>query len=232
MSWGSLPGQRLDKDFVRGVSRTLKTIVNLGSPPTDPCRYGERTLGTAVLSDYRGEDINVSLVSESLAQELFDKVAKKEHIPFGYPEDGCYARAHEMARILEKEGVITAKAFIEGDLRVETSNSPKGYVEWWYHVAPIIQVEVDGKQQPYVIDPSIFDKPVPIEQWYEVQTSHERGRKDNTYITRRFNYTPLDKHRARDSYEKEDVNGMEHTIKNYSDVLETRSSSSDIEGDL
>ena len=91
-----------------------------------------------------GSEFNVSVVSEKFAQELFQEMVNQAHIPFAYLEDGCYARAHEVSRLLVKKSVITGKVFVEGDLRVKTKNSHKGYIEWWYHVAPTLIVDKGG----------------------------------------------------------------------------------------
>ena len=80
-----------------------------------------------------------------------------------YPNDGCYARA-AMANIWFKARRIDVpgKVFAFGNLLVRTKNHPRGYVSWWYHVAPIIQV---GKSH-LVLDPSIDPSgPLPLRQW-------------------------------------------------------------------
>ncbi|MEK6626596.1 MAG: protein-glutamine glutaminase family protein [Bdellovibrionota bacterium] len=138
--------------------------------------------------------INVSVVSPTRVQELFAAMASQSHIPFRYPDDGCYARAHEMSRLLERHyGIITAKAFIEGDLRVQTANHPSGQVTWWYHVAPVVLVKKNGRNVPYIIDPSLFNRAVPLEEWYNIQTQHATARRDRLYFTNRFGYTPNDR---------------------------------------
>lgn len=75
-----------------------------------------------VVKTKNNNDMYISVVSEEAAQQLFKEAAAKTHIPFKYPEDGCYARAHEMAILLEHKCIKTGKVFIEGDLRVETKN--------------------------------------------------------------------------------------------------------------
>ena len=92
-----------------------------------------------------GKPFKISVLTEETAEKIFKEMAEQKHIPFCYPEDGCYARAHEMTRLMEKKGVIAGKVFIEGDLKVETTNSPKGYVEWWYHVAPLVAIKKENK---------------------------------------------------------------------------------------
>ncbi len=82
-----------------------------------------------------------------------------------YPDDGCYARAAVVNRSLFRLFVpVPSKVFAFGNLRVKTTNSPRGRVGWWYHVAPI--VEVDGSN--YVLDPAIEPmRPLPLTEWLE-----------------------------------------------------------------
>ena len=69
-----------------------------------------------------------------------------------YPDNGCYARASMMIQNLKEKKVKKPwKVFIFGNLKVETDNSLKGYVKWWYHVVPIVTVD----DEPYVLDPAI-----------------------------------------------------------------------------
>ena len=84
-----------------------------------------------------------------------------DDIAWNYKYDGCYARAHIMARRFEAQGIRVDKAWIKGDLYVEDTD-----ITWNYHVAPLLYVEDEkGKIQKMVIDPSIFDRPVTLEEW-------------------------------------------------------------------
>jgi len=89
-------------------------------------------------------------------------------IPFLYPDNGCWARAHEMCRLMIQDGAHPAKVWIRGALRVNSRNKPNCLVEWYWHVAPTLQVDV-GTVQTYVIDPSLFDEPVPLATWKGIQ---------------------------------------------------------------
>ena len=80
-----------------------------------------------------------------------------------YPNDGCYARAAMANRWFKGQGISTpGKVFAFGKLKVRTRNHPRGYVTWWYHVAPI--VEVGGAK--YVLDPAIESGgPLRLRDW-------------------------------------------------------------------
>ena len=80
-----------------------------------------------------------------------------------YPDDGCYARAALMIKNLKTVKIkMPWKIFIFGDLEFLTENSETGSVSWWYHVAPI--VNVDGEQ--FVLDPALSPlEPIKLEKW-------------------------------------------------------------------
>ena len=109
-------------------------------------------------------------------QEIFDEIkafdcggkpAGSTCIPFKYPDDGCWGRAHRMAQIAQGKGVPSRKVWIYGSLRVSTANNPRCSVGWRYHVA--ICLEVNG-QGTHVLDPSMFDAPVPLAKWTRAQS--------------------------------------------------------------
>ena len=116
-------------------------------------------------------------LTQQQAQERFDKFKSREDIPWNYPNDCCYNRAHVMAKELEAEGVNVGKIWnyaplpnIGNLLRVSTPNDPKGYVEWGYHVAPTVPVtDAGGTVAKMVIDPSIAAVPITPEQWKALQ---------------------------------------------------------------
>lgn len=80
-----------------------------------------------------------------------------------YPDDGCYARAALVNHLLSRWNIPAAgKVFAFGDLTSKNSNTKTGYVSWWYHVAPV--VEVAG--QKYVLDPSVeTHHPLTLREW-------------------------------------------------------------------
>jgi Glutaminase len=80
-----------------------------------------------------------------------------------YPDDGCFARAGLAILNFANWAVdLPKKVFVFGDLLVQTPNSPSGEVGWWYHVAPIVEVN----QQKYVLDPAMDpNQPMKLEDW-------------------------------------------------------------------
>jgi hypothetical protein len=92
-------------------------------------------------------------------------------ITFQYVVDGCYARAHKMRQILhEKYKVNCEKVYsyegASGSLAVDAGDC---CVYWWYHVAPLMTVSTLMGPRKFVMDPSMFDHPVTIEEWTSAQ---------------------------------------------------------------
>jgi hypothetical protein len=124
---------------------------------------------------------DVSVVSLSEAQAVVLRMKSQPDIAFRYPADGCYARAHLMCQRLVEMGLQPGKAWVFDDAKqnrlvATTPNHPRGYVQWWYHVAPILKVRDNaGKVRSHVIDPSMFDRPATIFEWQK-KMYHSRVR--------------------------------------------------------
>ena len=114
------------------------------------------------------------------AQQIFDSMnatscnpltVPAPCIPFLYPDDGCWARAHEMCRLMINMGRSPKKVWIRGGLHVSTKNNPSCGVSWNWHVAPTLCVRGAGfpQSQEMVIDPSLFTTPVSKATWKSVQ---------------------------------------------------------------
>lgn len=118
-------------------------------------------------------------VTPKKAKEMFDLCAAQTCnpltvpppcIPFLYPDDGCWARAHEMCRLMINAGVQPKKVWIDGHLHTLTKNNPACFVNWGWHVAPTICVRKGWfSRSEQVIDPSLFTGPVSKATWKGVQ---------------------------------------------------------------
>jgi hypothetical protein len=125
-------------------------------------------------------------LTQAQAQEMFDLLASESHIPFDYPVDCCYTRAHEMCRIMQANGVSCQKYWffdehwgtpaVRSTLDpTDASGAPVTFpdpsgthrpVEWVYHVAPLVKVrDATGVVEDRIMDPSITDGPVSIDEW-------------------------------------------------------------------
>jgi hypothetical protein len=119
-------------------------------------------------------------VSMKHAQWLFDQMratncdpltASAPCIPFMYPDDGCWARANEMCRLMGIMGESPRKVWITRgptkDLKAATRNHPQCFIEWYWHVAPTILVRGPWffQVRRMVIDPSLTIGPVTKDAW-------------------------------------------------------------------
>jgi hypothetical protein len=119
-------------------------------------------------------------ISPARAQQVFDAMNATSCnpltvpvpcIPFLYPDDGCWGRAHEMCRLMINMGLKPKKVWIEGSLYVNTKNNPYCHVQWGWHVAPTLCVRGSWwfQKREMVIDPSLFTTPVTQSTWKGVQ---------------------------------------------------------------
>jgi hypothetical protein len=158
---------------------TSHEIIEVTDLPGDRGVLSGKPLGPEPEAGVLGDDmLALAAIPLSLAQRLFDLMNSKvccpagaamPCIPFGYPDDGCWGRAHEMYRLMANEGVQANKIWIYGNLRAATTNNPRCEVVWGWHVAPTLMVDTGGRQETYVIDPSLFPGPVTEATWAGVQ---------------------------------------------------------------
>jgi hypothetical protein len=117
--------------------------------------------------------MNKSMTTEQ-AQKYMDDF-KKTDIPFDYPVDCCYARARKMCDDIEADGYDCKKFWFSGAGTplepVDEHGAPVtfpsvGRITWNYHVAPQVPViQPDGNTQQMILDPSLSDKPLTVDQW-------------------------------------------------------------------
>ncbi len=179
-------------------------------------QIGQQAKTATLYSKENNQKIDLSVLSEEEAKSLFDEIAARDDIPFGYPMDGCYARAHKMVRLMEDQGVIAGKAFVEGQLYVDTKF---GEVGWGYHVAPVVLVKVGGKVIPYIFDPSLFDKPVSFDTWKGKMLAKKKAVFEHEFYTNRYAYDPDDKNSKYSDYQDEHLQDMNYTNRNFSRML-------------
>lgn len=134
------------------------------------------TLGEAVPqaeAPEAGPEVSLSVANEMFAlmngRTCCSAAPTAPGIPFTYPDDGCWGRAHEMCRLMAARGVSSGKVWIYGSLKVNSANQPSCWVHWGWHVAPTLRVSTASGPRTYVVDPSLFTSPVPQETWSGVQ---------------------------------------------------------------
>lgn len=180
--------------------RSYKAVASLLSVPQSPLssggtpvdlakQYGSSELPKAV--EWESEVEMVKRFSEMRDYRWMSDQQRPDflrRITWLYPDDGCYARAGLAIRNLHQWNFKAPnKIFIFGDLVVKTPYASPGSVSWWYHVAPI--VEVQG--QKYVLDPAIEgSEPLKLEAWLARHTDDIT--KLEVAICASGSYTPYD----------------------------------------
>lgn len=121
-------------------------------------------------------------VSMKRAQGIFDAMkatncdpltAPAPCISFMYPDNGCWARANEMCRLMTVMGEASRKVWITRgvkSLEAKTRNHPSCVIKWYWHVAPTIAVRGPWFWQirRMVIDPSLTTGPVTEAGWKNI----------------------------------------------------------------
>jgi hypothetical protein len=120
----------------------------------------KKPLGQTSLRDVNGRKFAVSVLSFSLALDIFHKLDRALKIPRGALNDGCFARAHEMSFALEKIGILTGKIMATGHFQILSDLLPKRKVNWGFHVAPIVVIDDGTSRSVWVLDPALFAEPV------------------------------------------------------------------------
>ena len=158
-------------------------------------------------------------LSQAQAKALFNELKANPNIPFDYPVDCCYSRAHSMCGMMKARGIECRKYWLynknfdnpklsTSDLKPKKADGsrvtfpdPSGMgqpVKWVYHVAPLVKVKMaDGSIEDRVMDPSIADGPVTKAQWRKIQGdpvgAYDHESDSDAYFTEpRSKYTEAD----------------------------------------
>ncbi len=135
------------------------------------------------------------------AQSYFNEMKKESYgIPFQFVVDGCDMRAFLISKNLkEKFGVDSFRIALESERGNLTHNTPythEGFVEFNRHTATTICVQNPTTKiiEPYVLDPSFFDQPVPAHQWISsfTQSSFENV-VSKSYYASMYSLNPLER---------------------------------------
>lgn len=163
------------------------------------------------------QKVTLSVISTEKLWEVFGLLDNRQDIPFDYVLDGQYARVHKMVLILEEMGIIAGKAVVIGDISFETAF---GKLDLKYHMAAIVLVRKNGSPAIYALDPALFSRPVPYEDWKAKTLSGRRGAiLKQEYFTNRFAYDPTDRAKNLAAYDKEALEDMDSTNANTARVF-------------
>jgi hypothetical protein len=167
------------RQVVKGVGPAI--LVDLSNPDAEKLDNSER-LG---IMNPTGTLVNV-VPDMATAQLMFNYITQQccatpspyeidYCIPFQYAHDGCYARAHKMCYILNKKyGYDTHKIYSFANagsdvLCVQAQKWGGCCVNWWYHVAPLVNIRTPSGVKAFVFDPAMFDQPILLSVWLHAQ---------------------------------------------------------------
>lgn len=179
-------------------------------------------IGQVSFKDPTGKRFTVSVVGYEFAL----KVLKVMSRGFGKNEslDGCYARAHRMAYILEKHGILTGKIIAQGNFRLRDKRTARGWAAWRYHLAPIIAINDGAKVSAWVLDPALFNEPVPVNAWLGLLLQQRGSSLKETYFTSRFVYHPSRLAQNIDNWDQADLKDAKRTLQQINRISRIRHS--------
>ena len=159
-------------------------------------RYGEE-LRTVLVDEFSGDELQhvLYLLGESALEQtelspadaarlytvmagltFTDSFGAQSPVPYHYPVDGCYSRAHSMATVMTQAGIASERVFATSTVPGSpltvgsqfSADQPGGaapVTRWFYHVAPIVRVNTGSAVVETVIDPSTQPGPVSVDVW-------------------------------------------------------------------
>lgn len=184
-----------EKAFIQSV----KDSAHGPGAPTAPIKSWDGA-PRVQLPGWGAEVGEATVLSEADAQMVYRELKNDRFIAWDGGKNFCNARAHEAARVMNMNGIQSAKIFVshvnENDkLRMSWTVAGKypTSTEWDYHVAAVVLVKgADGKLTPYALDPSTQPKAVPVETWIGKMIAHKpnmeirREYRSNQYYTRGY----------------------------------------------
>ena len=199
----------------------LNKITSTVNCPTCTDAQGLSHLKTTVLTDINSQKLELTVLSPAEADKLVAQFLNDKNIPFDYALDGCFARAHKMAYLMQEKGIISGKAFVIGRL---FANPKYGPVSWRYHVAPVVLVKINDEIKPYIIDPALFNKAVPYEEWRNLITGassmpgRSRAARVIEYYTNRFIYDPTNAKTTLLEFQPADLADADATLARFQEI--------------
>lgn len=142
--------------------------------------YGERPTYT--------EFSESETISENKAKELYTFLKDSTNLEFRYSYGSCEDRAHVMSLILKNKGIVTKKiwnfdpyyiSLFHSQQQLSSTDHSKlqEKVYWGFHVAPVIQVRKGTSIKLVIIDPSLANNILYVDDWLKLQNA------PNSYYT-------------------------------------------------
>jgi hypothetical protein len=184
------------REMVPGLQAELREPAQARSP--DP--FTPRPRRTTIEGTGDEKAIEVSVLTEDQALELFRRVRGMRELALNRPWNGCMARSQIISqRVEEIYGVATGQVWVRkgnavaswrGSFDVQMPGEKERVgVPWNLHVAPFVLVEKNGRNEVWMLDP-VLDKERPLPQENGEGRPSEKPRRNTIYTTSRFAYRP------------------------------------------
>jgi hypothetical protein len=168
------------KDLGQPPSACNEQIVLANYKKEKPVTYKDIKIRTREEGKANYEGLRLSVMSKEEAQKLFEQFQKLSYIPNKYLEDGCYARAHELALIAKNNGITMGKAFMlphsSNSLlypkSVEKGRLDRDFDGWKYHAVSFVLVKNGNRVEPFVFDLGVSPKIQSFSEWKQNLSSN------------------------------------------------------------
>ncbi len=200
-------------DSIARHSERLNSTAGACACGVDPFSRQANTgpIGQTSFKDANTKRFSVSVVNFDYALRVFKSLSRA----FARNEslDGCYARAHRISYILEKHGLLTGKVTAIGDFRLRDRRTASGVASWRYHMAPLIAINDGANVSAWVLDPTLFNEPVPLTAWLGLLVHQKGSLLKEAYLTSRFVYHPNQKSKTLEHWDAKDLADAKRTLK-------------------
>ncbi len=176
--------------------------------PAPPSSSPVRPLHEVALAQVQARRDVGGVLSEAKLAEAWRAVTAMTDVPFGFLEEGCVHRSHVVCKRLEEQGVSSEKVFLiplGADLVMDTPRAKLGYTVVWYHEAPVVHVQTKDGVERRVLDPSVADRPLTVDEWRSTMRPAKAGVALETFFLPRFAYGLQDRDHPPDTWRPEDV---------------------------
>lgn len=174
------------------------------------------------------KEVQVGVVSEVMANMLFQQIVGRGDIPFGWIYGGSEFRAAKMALVLDAFGVFSAKDFVEGKIYLDPMPKIGDQRErlgesrvagFRYYVGTTLLVKKGNELVPYVLDPSLFNMPVPQTVWKAKLLAKSQSVLEHEYFTDRFVMYLNGKDEGLKDYKESELDTMDEQLIQYAKKL-------------
>jgi hypothetical protein len=165
-----------------------------------------------------GNSLDISVVSMNEVETLFKKYSSMD-LNWNIPEYGCQARAALFAYDVDRHNSIKV-----GKAMMTTQNSMYDYFlsptkensrvcfKWSFHVAPMVRVFTGNKIENIVLDPTLFKRPVTLNDWQKVARPEKPNNSLKVRIYSRFKSVPMREDIEKDSWKSVDLSGAQNFL--------------------